>query len=67
MTPGTLLLAVIFGSLGFGYLVYGRRQRAVVPIVCGLLLLIVPYFIGHALTLLAIGCALALLPFIWKR
>lgn len=66
MTPWSLFLAVVFGSLGFGYLVYGRRQRAVVPIVCGLLLLIVPYFIGSAGLLLAIGVALAVLPFVYK-
>ncbi len=67
MTASALFLAVLFGSLGFGYLVYGRKQRAVVPVVCGLLLLIVPYFIDRAGLLLAVGCALAALPFVYRR
>lgn len=67
MTPWSLFLGVVLGSLGFGYLVYGRKQRAAVPVVCGLLLLIVPYFIGNVLLLLTIGGALAALPFVYKR
>lgn len=67
MTASSLFLGVLFGSIGFGYLMYGRKQRAVVPIGCGLLLLVVPYFIGNAALLLAVGCALAALPFVYKR
>lgn len=67
MSPSALFLAVVFGSLGFAYLLYGRRQRAVVPIVCGLLLLIIPYFVASAPLLLGIGCGLAMLPFFVRR
>ena len=67
MTPGSLFLMVLFGSLGFGYLLYGRRQRSLVAGVCGLLLLIVPYVIVSYVPLLVVGCVLAALPFVVRR
>ena len=36
---------------------YGRKQRAVVPLLCGLVLLVVPYLISSAWLLLVIGGA----------
>ena len=38
MTTSSLLWGVLFGSIGLGFLIYGRRQRAVVPLLCGLAL-----------------------------
>lgn len=67
MTTGSLFLAVAFGSLGFGYLLYGRRQRSLVTGVCGLLLLIVPYVIASTVPLLLVGGVLAALPFFVRR
>ena len=34
----TLFLGVVFGAFGLGYFVYGKRQQALVPLTCGLLL-----------------------------
>ncbi len=67
MTPGSLFLMVLFGSLGFGYLVYGRRQRSLLAGCCGLLLLIVPYVFANTVPLLVAGCVLAALPFVVRR
>lgn len=68
MNATSLFLAVIFGSLGFAYLYYGRQQRSVVPFVCGLLLLIVPYFLlARPLLLLVLGGVLAAVPFFVRR
>ena len=58
-----LFLGVIFGSLGMGYCLYGRRQRSPVALVCGLLLMAVPYFIANPAALVAVGVVLAALPF----
>jgi hypothetical protein len=61
-----LYLALLFGSLGAGYCVYGRRQRALVPFVCGLALIVVPYFIANTLALTAAGALVAAVPFFLK-
>jgi hypothetical protein len=54
---------LLFGSVGLGFLVYGKKQKAVVPLVCGLVLMIFPYFIANTILLVAIGAALIALPY----
>ncbi|HTP74887.1 MAG TPA: hypothetical protein VML58_21945 [Burkholderiaceae bacterium] len=66
MSTSALFVGLLFGSLGMGYCVYGRRQHALVPFVCGLLLIAVPYLIANAAGLAAVGALLAALPFIVK-
>jgi hypothetical protein len=58
----TLLWGLLFGSIGIGYFVYGRRQRAPVPLVCGLALLIFPYFVSNTILLVTLGIALIAIP-----
>lgn len=57
-----LLGCVLFSSIGLGLFVYGRRQRAVVPLTCGLLLMLYPYFVPTTLPLVLIGVALTAFP-----
>jgi hypothetical protein len=54
---------LLFGSVGLGFLVYGKKQKAVVPLVCGLVLMIFPYFIANTILLVAIGVVLIALPY----
>ncbi|MBX3619009.1 MAG: hypothetical protein KF891_03305 [Rhizobacter sp.] len=63
MSTSLLLWGVLFGSVGFGYFLYGKKQRAVVPLVCGLALMVFPYFISNVFLLVAIGVALAAVPY----
>ena len=58
-----MLLAVLFGSIGFGFFLYGKKQRAVVPLVCGLVLMIVPYFIPNVWVLFLAGAVLLAIPY----
>jgi hypothetical protein len=63
MTTSSLLWGMLFGSIGFGFFWYGKKQRAVVPLVCGLGLMIFPYFISNTILLVVIGAALMALPY----
>jgi hypothetical protein len=54
---------LLFGSIGLGYFIYGKKQRAVVPLVCGLALMVFPYFVSNALLLVGIGVVLAAIPY----
>ena len=63
MSTSVLFLGLIFGSLGMGYCVYGRRQRSLVAFFCGLFLIAVPYFIVNLAALVVVGVVLAALPF----
>lgn len=63
MTTSTLLWSVLFGSIGFGYFLYGRKQKAAVPLVCGVALMAIPYFISNALVLVGVCGALTAVPY----
>jgi hypothetical protein len=54
---------LLFSSVGLGFFLYGRKQRAPVPLVCGLALMIFPYFISNTILLVAIGVALIAVPY----
>ena len=64
MSTSILLLGVLFSSIGAGYLLYARKQRAPVPLVCGLGLIVFPYFVSNAWVLFAVGCIATLAPWI---
>ena len=66
MNPATLLWGLLFGSIGLGFFIYGKKQRAIVPLVCGLALMIYPYFVTHSLPLVIIGSALVALPYFYR-
>lgn len=53
---------MLFGSIGFGYFLYGKKQKAVIPLVCGITLMVFPYFISNSLALVVVGATLAALP-----
>jgi hypothetical protein len=63
VSSSLLLLGVLFGSIGLGFFIYGRKQSGLAPLVCGLLLMVVPYFISNALLLFAVGAVLVVLPY----
>jgi len=62
----TLMWGIIFGSIGLGFFVYGKKRSAVVPLVCGLGLMLFPYFISNTLLLVFSGVVLAVIPFVIK-
>lgn len=63
MDTAWLLWGLLFGSIGLGFFVYGKKQRALVPLLCGLVLMIFPYFVSNAILLVAIGVTLVALPY----
>jgi hypothetical protein len=54
---------LLFGSIGLGFLIYGKKQRAVVPLVCGLALMLFPYFVSNVIVLVGMGVLLIALPY----
>jgi hypothetical protein len=54
---------LFFGSIGLGFFIYGRKQRAVVPLLCGLALMVFPYFVSNVMLLVGIGVLLIAIPY----
>ncbi len=63
MDSSTLLWGMLFGSLGLGYLQYGKKQKRAVPFACGLALIVFPYFITSPWWTIAIGLVLSVMPY----
>jgi hypothetical protein len=66
LNTSTLLWGLLFSSIGFGFFWYGRKQRAPVALVCGLALMVYPYFISNSILLVAIGAVLMALPYFFR-
>jgi hypothetical protein len=66
LNTSSLLWGLLFGSIGLGFFMYGRKQRAVVPLVCGLALMVFPYFVTNTVLLVLIGVALMTIPYFLK-
>ena len=63
MNTSSLMWSLLFGSIGLGYFVYGRKQRAAVPFVCGIALMVFPYFVSNSVVLVVTGVAIAAVPY----
>ena len=59
----TLLWGLLFGSIGLGFFIYGKKQRAVVPLVCGMALMVFPYFVSNVMLLVGVGAMLIAIPY----
>ncbi|HEY1092785.1 MAG TPA: hypothetical protein VGE47_16925 [Burkholderiaceae bacterium] len=67
MDSAQLLWGVLFGALGAGYALYGKKQRAWVPLACGVALMVFPYFVSNSWLLVILGAGLSAAPFFINR
>lgn len=58
-----IVWGMLFGAIGLGFFVYGKRQQAIVPLITGMILLVFPYFIANIYLLVIVGIALVVLPY----
>lgn len=65
-TPATLLWGMLFGAIGVGFFIYGKRQARIMPLVCGIALMAFPWFVSGALPTFVIGLALVAIPFVLR-
>ncbi len=63
MNTTQLLLGLIFSCIGLGYFLYGKKQKVIVPLICGLVLMIFPYFVENITLLSVIGVLVSILPY----
>ena len=48
-SPSFLFASLIWGSVGFGYFIYGKKQQSLPAMVGGILMITVSYFVSSAL------------------
>ena len=61
LDPNFLFASLIWGSIGVGYTIYGRKQRSAVAFVGGVLVMAASYFIEGvlAMSLISLGLMVA--------
>jgi hypothetical protein len=52
----------VFGAIGLGFFACGKKQKAMVPMVSGIALTVIPYFITNVYMLVIVGALLVVLP-----
>jgi hypothetical protein len=56
--PWTLFGSLIFGTIGLGAFLYGKKAALTAPMIIGVALMAFPYFVSETWLLYLIGCAL---------
>ena len=66
MNESILLWGVLFAGIGIGFFSYGRKQRAIVPLLTGIALFVLPYLVPNEIVLIVVGVGLITLPYFIK-
>jgi len=62
----SIMWGVLFGSIGMGYFVYGKKQKRSVALLSGIALCAFPYFVSNVLLIILIGIILMSLPYFMR-
>jgi hypothetical protein len=62
----TLIFSLIFGSVGIGYFVYGKRQGKLIRLLTGVALNVFPYLMSNVYEIVIIGVILTGVPWFIK-
>jgi hypothetical protein len=63
LDANAILLSMLIGTVGFGFFLYGKKQRRIPQIVGGIAMMVYPYFIPDLI--LMGGIALVVLAGMW--
>ncbi|MCJ8297102.1 MAG: hypothetical protein MJK15_22145 [Colwellia sp.] len=66
MSSSIMIWSVLFGGIGIGFFLYGKKQGAIVPLCTGLALFVFPYFMTSVAMLLVLGVILVAIPYFIK-
>jgi hypothetical protein len=63
MDVNYLLLSMLYSTIGLGMFIYGKKAVSFVPLIAGILLMIVPFFITSLLWMSIVSVILMASPF----
>ncbi len=53
-----MFVSMLWGTIGMGFFVYGKKQRSAIPLFGGLALMGITYFIESTLIMSIVACGL---------
>ncbi len=59
----SLFLSMLWGAIGTGFFIYGKKQSAALFLLCGIGLCVFPFFVGDPLISLILGLVMCIAPF----
>ena len=62
-----LFASLVWGSIGVGYFIYGKKQQSIVPLIGGILMITASYFASSALMMSMICSALVAAVYVLLR
>jgi len=62
-SSASIIWGILFGSIGIGYFIYGKKQQRGVALLSGVGLIAFPYFVSNIFLIILIGIVLMALPF----
>jgi hypothetical protein len=65
-SPSNLFAGIIFGSIGLGAFVYGKKNVSWRPMAIGIILMAYPYFLSGTLFIYLIGIVLTAALYFWR-
>jgi len=66
MDENALIVSVLFGLIGTGMFMYGKKAGRMIPLGAGLGLMVIPYFIPNVIALILMCMALFAVPIVIK-
>lgn len=67
MDTTNIMLSLLFGICGMGFLTYGKKAGQLVPVGVGLILMVCPYFISSTLVMMIVCGGLISVPFVLRQ
>jgi hypothetical protein len=67
MDTTNIMLSLLFGTCGMGFITYGKKAGRFVPMGVGLMLMVCPYFIANTLVMLIVCGGLMSVPLVLKQ
>jgi hypothetical protein len=61
-----IVAMICFSIVGFGYFLYGKKSSNYLFLICGIILMVFPYFVSNPAYLIIIGVVASLIPLIIK-
>ena len=61
-----IIVAGLFGLIGMAYFVYGKKSVRYLFLICGIVLMVYPYFVTRTLYMVIIGVVVSVVPFVVK-
>ena len=67
MDANALMLSLFFGCVGMGMFAYGKKMSRMIPLIGGLGLMVLPYFISNLLLMTVVCFGMMGLPWIVRE